>query len=302
MPLVLAFLAFLSTGCLPLLITSAKTMRPGDMSLTLAGTGRTQRITNGVKQAGPAAGIVELRGGLPFEGFEAGLALQIPWTMMTDIKYGLTRESMLLPATAIRGQIGVLQPSVGASFLVTKTFGAAELTGMAGISRLSERLWKEGSSPFSSRSENLQKDVYSWGAGMEWAASPIHRLFVCGVSTSSVNEREFAEETGVFGVEEGPCWFFSAGMRIVWRMPPFRKSGALTALRGYMLSEFRNGSFDIGQPGVYRAVVMTDAYTQVTEDGKPVSMDKLTPNRAILIQGIPLPKPSTFLARTIELQ
>jgi hypothetical protein len=297
-------LALLLSGCLPGLVGTARTLRPGEMSFAVGGMGRTHNLPDNVAQGGTASGMIELRGGLPIERADSALTFQAPWNASWDVRYQFADEDALVPAVAGQFTLGVVQPSLLAALAVTKSFGPVSLTGMASTGRVNEQLWRPGTGPFSGGSETLAKDVYAWGGGVEIEASPIHRIFADVVAWNNVNEQESPVRKGeAFGVNEGPTWFFAAGLRIAWKQPPpVRPSGALTVLRGYLLQDFANNQFELGQPGLFRAAVLTDAFTRVVRDGKPASMKELKSGTPVLIQGIPLPQPSTFLARTIELQ
>ncbi len=314
--LLLVGLAFALSGCLPLLISSAKTLKPGELTLAVAGMGRTSRLPEGIEQAGPAVGVVEIRGGLPGDRLEAGFTLQAPWHMVWDFKFQALHETRIVPAVAAQAYLGLItQPTLGGALLATKTIGPVEVTGMGGMGRSNERLWRAGSGPFSSdESEKFTKDIYAWGGGVECHLSPVHSLFVNVTSWSAVHEDKLSRENltsspfqaivtaNEFNVNEGPTFFFSAGIRLRWKLKSVKSTDALTVLRGYVLKSLDQDEFEVGQPGVYRATVLVDAHTRITADGAPAGQEKLAKGRAVLIHGISLPQPSTFLARTIELQ
>lgn len=273
------------------------------MALGLGGMGRTSRIGPGLDQPGPAAGIVELRGGLAGGRLEAGYAVAVPWHMAWDLKVGLLREDGWIPATAVRADLGLFQPSFGGALLVTKTAGAWALTLLGETGRRNERVWTAGTGPYAETSENHVKRVL--GAGGEIAAkvTPIHDVYVGVMYWTSRTEHEAARRGAEFGVVEGPSWFASGGLRLRWSIPkPPPIAGPMTALRGFLLSEPDAERVEVGQPGIYRAVVLLDGRTRILFDGKPADRSEMTLGRAVLIQGVALPQASTFLARTIELQ
>lgn len=302
--MVLALVAAAAQGCLPLLLGSAKTMPPGDLSLALAGSGRTSRVPAGIEHAGPAAGIVEFRGGLPPGRLEAGWTIQVPWNMMWDLKGQLLEEALWWPAVAARLSLGLVQPSYGGELLATRTLGPVAVTLMGGRSRLYERLWRTNRGPFSVESESMVKSVWAWGGGADWRISPIHHVFLEAVVWNPDHEMETAKTGKVYGVRESPGVAVTAGLRIRWHLEPARAHdpGALTALRGFVLSDPTPDSFEVGQPGIYRATVLLDTRTRYVADGKPADATGLVRGRAVLIQGMAMPRPSTFLAHTIELQ
>ena len=301
--IVLLALSLTTSGCLPILIGSAKTLKPGEFSLAFAGQGRGGRLPEGIERTGPATGIVEMRGGVPGERMEAGFTLQVPWHVVWDMKVSALAERRILPAVAAQVHMGLIfQPSYGASLLVTKTFGPFEITAMGGAGRTNERFWRSGSGPFSDNSENYIKDVYSTGGGIEYRLSPIHSILVNFISWRSASWHETAKDGRPFGVREEPACFLSAGIRVRWTVPPSKRTGALVVLRGYILGPLEGDRFPVGQPGIYRATVLVDIYTRITRSDKPAGRESLMEKRAVLIQGIALPQPATFLARTIELQ
>ncbi len=295
----------MSGGCLPLLLGSAKTLNPGDYSLAIAGMARTHTVPDSVKQTGTFNALIDLRGGL-LEGVESGLLLQVPSHVAWDLKGRILRESDgLVPAMALRAHLGIIQPSFGVSMLATKTFGRTAVTLMAGASRTNERLWREASGPFASESENFVKRPLELGCGAEYRLTSVHYLFCDAITWYSDPDYQIeTPKTGSpFGVTEKRNWFFAAGIRIRWTPPPKPKPKAVSvALRGRVLKEPDAGQFEVGQPGIYSATVYVDAHTLILKEGKPVKLEELTQGRAVLIQGLPLPRPATFLARTIELQ
>lgn len=292
------------SGCLPLLLGSARTMSPGDVSLALAGSGRSASLPAGVTQAGPATGLVELRGGLPPGRLEAGFTLQIPWTMMWDFKVQVLEESLLLPAVAGRLELGLVQPDYGGELLVTKTAGPVGVTLMGGRNRTYERLWRTGTGSFSNTSESFVKSVWTLGAGLDYRWSALTHLFLEIVSWNPDNQKESPKTGPAFGVDERPSLAISAGARIGWHLAPRRAPdhGAVTALRGFVLDDPTADAFEVGQPGIFHATVLLDTQTQFIADGKPVDRSALVRGRAVLIQGLAMPRPSTFLAHVIELQ
>ena len=300
----LAALSLPLSGCLPGLVNTARTLRPGEMTFAMGGMGRTGVLPDNVAQGGNASGMIELRGGLPFERADSAITLQLPWNASWDVRYQFISEDTFVPAVAGQFMLGAAQPALLASLAATKTFGKVSLTGLASTGHVNEQLWRPGSGPYSGESETLAKDVYAWGGGIEVEASPIHRLFAGLLAWNNAHEQEApARKDGEFHVDEGVSWFITAGLRIVWKQPPPpRPAGALTVLRGYLLQEPANNRFELGQPGLFRAVVLTDAFTKAVRDGKTASLKELKAGIAVLVQGIPLPQPSTFLARTIELQ
>jgi hypothetical protein len=280
-------------------------MPPGDMSLAVAGAARPNPLPPGIVQAGPATGVVELRGGLPPGRLEAGWTLQIPWTMMWDLKGQLVEEGAFLPAVTARIELGLVQPDYGGALLVSKGVGPVTLTLMGGRSRTYERLWRDGRRPFSDQSESFIKSVWSWGAGADWEFSPSYHAFLEGVSWNPDGERESPKTGRPFGVTENANLTLAAGLRMRWHLAPPpapRDTGALTALRGYVLADPTADGFEVGQPGIYHATVLVDTRTQFVADGKPVDRALLARGRAVLIQGIAMPRPSTFLAHVVELQ
>jgi len=301
---VLVLMAGGLSGCLPLLLGSARTMPPGDLSLALAGSGRSASLPAGVAQAGPATGLVELRGGLPPGRLEAGFTLQIPWTMMWDFKVQVLEESLLVPAVAGRLELGLVQPDYGGELLATKTAGPIALTVMGGRNRTYERLWRTGTGSFSDTSESYVKSVWTWGVGAEYLWSPLTRLFLELVAWNPDSQKESPKTGAPFGVNERPSLAVSAGVRFGWHLSPRRapEQGAVTALRGYVLNDPTEDAFEVGQPGIFHATVLLDTQTRFIADGKPVDRSALARGRAVLIQGLAMPRPSTFLARVIELQ
>jgi hypothetical protein len=301
--LLLLSLPVVLSGCLPFLLGNAKVLRPGEMTLSMGAQGRTESLPAGVTQAGPAAAVVELRGGLPGDVMDAGFTVQAPWNLGWDLKLQVLRETTWVPAVAIRATLGVLQPSFGGSLLASKTLGKLTVTLMAGGDRTSERLWKNGGSPFSLDSENYVKDIGAWGVGAEYPVSNADDLFagVVGWNPTTLSE---SPKTGLpFGVVEKPGFFFTAGLRVKWKIArPAPSKVTMTALRGYVLSDPGADRIEVGQPGIYRAIVLLDTYTKITADGKEVPRGELKQGRMVLIQGLALPQPSTFLARTIELE
>jgi hypothetical protein len=278
-------------------------LHPGDLALSVAAMGRTGSLPPGIAQAGSAAAIAEIRGGLPGEVMDTGFTVYAPWTVGWDLKCQLLHAGTWTPDIAVRADLGVLQPSFGGALLVSRSAGPVTLTLMAGRDRRSERLWRDGAGPNSLDSENYIKDVVAWGVGAECRVGEADDLFA-GVVCWDPTTRSESPKTGQpFGADEGPTYAVTAGLRIRWRIVrPAAPKVVLTALRGYVLTEPTPDRFEVGQPGIYRAVVLLDGYTQITADGKPAPRGDLVQGRAVLIQGIALPKPSTFLARTIELQ
>jgi len=264
--------------------------------------GRTEDLPAGVRQAGPAAVIAELRGGLPGDIVDAGFTVQAPWNLDWDLKLQVSREAAWTPAVAVRADLGVLQPSFGAALLASKSAGPLTVTAMVGRDRRNERLWLNGSSPFALDSENMTKDVWAWGVEADYTVSGVHDLFAGVVSWNSTNETEAPRRTSAYGVHEGVTLFFTAGIRTRWKLVRSAPKVVSTALRGYVLTDPAADRFEFGQPGIYRAAVLIDDYTKITADGKPAPRSELKQGRAVLIEGIALPQPSTFLARTIELQ
>lgn len=303
-PALLALAGLGLAGCLPLLIGNARTMSPGDLSLALAGSGRTTRLPAGIEQAGPAAGLVEFRGGLPPGRLEAGWTVQVPWTMMWDLKGQLLLEQPLVPALALRVDLGLVQPAYGAALLATKTFGPVMVTLTGGRSRIYERLWRTGKGPFTADSESYVKSVWAWGGGANWQISPIHHVFLEAVAWDPDHAKETPKSGRPWGVNESTSLAVTAGLRIRWHLaaPPARNAGSLTVLRGYVLTDPTSDAFEVGQPGIYRATVLLDTRTQYSADGKPAEASGLVRGRAVLIQGMAMPRPSTFLAHLIELQ
>jgi hypothetical protein len=295
--------ALLVSGCLPLPVGGAKTLKSGDLTLAFSGMGRTNSMPEDVKQAGPVAGVVEFRGGLPGDRLESGLVLQIPWHVAWDLKLMLVDEAPRWPALAVQGRLGIIQPEYGGSVLVSKTFGRIQLNLMGDVGRTYERLWRPGGGPFTDESEKYVKNVRGWGAGAEWKLSPVHRLFASLVSWDTTGGVEDPKTGLAFGINEGISYYMSAGLRVNWTIERDRGAkGGSIALRGYILKAVESNSFELGQPGVYRATVLIDSYTRIIRDGKPVGRESLEEKKAVLIQGITLPQPATFLARTIEIQ
>lgn len=296
-------MAYTLTGCLPLLIGSAKTLRPGEFTAAVAGTGRTSRLPENTEQVGPAAAIVEFRGGLPGDRLEAGVTVQAPWNLAWDLKLQGLRESRFIPAVAAQVHLAVRQPGFGGTLLVTKTWGPFEITGTGGMGRSNERLWRTGHRPFSKLSESYEKNFYAWGGGVEYRLSQRYSVLANVTSWSSRTVAEFPEGDGSpFRVKEGPSYFASFGLRMRWRRTPKSTAAAVVILRGYVLTEVTDDQFEVGRPGVFRATVLLDHLTTITAFGDPMEPEELTRGRAILIHGLPLPQPSRFLARSIELQ
>jgi len=293
----------LLSGCLPLPVGGAKTLKSGELTLAFSGMGRTSTMPENVTQVGPVAGVVELRGGLPGNRLESGLLLQIPWHVAWDLKLMLVDETSWSPAFAVQGRLGIIQPEYGGSFLMTKTFGRLQLTALGDVGRTYERLWRPDSDPFAGESEKYIKNVRGWGAGAEWKLSPVHALFASLVAWDTTGGVEDPKSGAAFGVDEGISYFMGAGLRVRWTIERDQETkGSSVALRGYILKSVEADRFELGQPGVYHATVLIDAYTRIIRDGKPVGRDSLEERKAVLIQGITLPQPSTFLARTIEIQ
>ncbi|MEK7477604.1 MAG: hypothetical protein AAB152_18435 [Candidatus Coatesbacteria bacterium] len=299
----LLVLPVLCSGCLPLLLGNARVLHPGELALSVAGMGRTESLPAGVDQAGPAAAVAEVRGGLPGDIVDTGLTVYAPWTFGWDLKCQILHGGTWTPDVAVRADLGILQPSFGGALLVSRSAGPVTLTLMGGRDRRTERLWRSGKGANSLESENYVKDVVAWGVGLECAVGASDDLFA-GVVCWDPTTRSESPKTGQpFGADEGRTWAVTAGLRIRWKVVrPAAPRAALTALRGYVLTEPTPDGFEVGQPGIYRAVVLLDEYTKITSDGKPVPRGDLKQGRAVVIQGIALPKPSTFLARTIELQ
>jgi hypothetical protein len=274
------------------------------MTITVAGMGRADHMPDRVKRAGSASGVVEIRGGLA-ENLDSAVTLHLPWTASWDMKYQLVPEREYTPATAIQVVLGAAQPSFMAILLAGKSFGPLTTTAAVSAGRTNERVWRPGGTPFGTQSETLAKEVYSWGGAVEYEASPIHRIFLNAICWNNVREQEVPiVEGNSFGVNEGISWFFSGGIRIAWQMPQaiFKRDNSTTVLRGYVLSDPANGSMEIGQPGLFKAVVLTDSFTRYVRDGKRISVSDLKAGMPVLVQGILMPKPSTFLARSIEVQ
>jgi len=302
--LALLVLAVFSSGCLPILLAGPNTLKPGDMTISLAGMGRADHMPDQIKRAGSASGVIELRGGLA-ESIDAAVTLHLPWTASWDMKYQINAERDWIPGTAIQLVLGAAQPSFSAILLAGKSFGRITTTAAVSAGRTNERLWRPGGTPFGTASETLAKEIYSWGGAIEYAASPIHRIFINAIAWNNVREQETPIVAGnSFGVNEGISWFFSAGLRLSWQMPQTvqQRATSPTVLRGYILAEPGNGSLEIGQIGLFRATVLTDSFTRYIRDGKRITAGELAYGMPVLVQGIPMPKPSTFLARSIEVQ
>lgn len=300
---VLLALPLVLTGCLPLLLGTARVLHPGELSVSVGGMARTTSLPPGIAQPGPTAAVFEMRGGLPGEILDTGITVQAPWSAAWDLKCQVLHQERWYPDIAVRADLGVLQPSFGAALLVSRSAGPVTVTLMAGRDRRSERLWQVRSGPNSITFPNYVKDVQAWGVGAEYELDPDQDVFagvVCwNPTTRTLNPNPRAPS----GVNEEPTYAIMAGLRIRWRLArPPAPTAVLTALRGYVLSEPTPEQFEIGQPGIYRAVVLLDGETRITADGKPATYEDLKQGRAILVQGYALPRASTFLARTIELQ
>lgn len=290
-------------GCLPIPVGSARILPAGEMSLGAGGLGRTGQLAPGIRQPGEGAGLLELRGGLAGGRLEAGWAIAVPWHMAWDLKLGLLREDGWIPAVAARADLGLFQPSFGGSVLVTKSAGRFALTLLGETGRRNERLWVSGSGPNAATSENRIMLVRGGGGELTATVSPACDLYADVTYWTTDTEHEAPKTGAAFKVTGGPSWFFGAGLRRHWTMSRAKvTAGPMTALRGYILSEADPERVEVGQPGIYKAVVLLDAGTRILFDGKPVERSEMTVGRAVLIQGIALPKASTFLARTIELQ
>ncbi len=273
------------------------------MSLDVGGAGRTSSLPSGLAQPGPGAVMVAVRGGLAGGRLEAGYAVVVPWHMAWDLKLGLLREEGAIPAVAVRADLGLFQPSFGGALLVTKSVGPVSLTLIGEAGRRNERVWQTGTGPYAETSENLVKRVLGAGAELAIALPPLHEVYVNVTHHAAQTEHEAPRRGAEFKAEEGPSWFFGAGVRLTWSIPKAPPTpGPLTALRGVILEVPGPEGMEVGQPGIYKATVLMDDNTKVLFDGKPVERAEMTQGRAVLIQGIALPKPSTFLARTIELQ
>lgn len=300
----LSVLALASSGCLPILLGGPKTLKPGEMTVSLAGMGRADNMPDQVKRAGSASGVVELRGGL-MERLDSAVTLHLPWAASWDMKYQVNAEHRWMPGTAIQLVLGAAQPSFIGMFIAGKSFGPVTATASVSAGRTNERLWRPGGTPFGTQSETLAKEVYSWGGAVEYEASSIHRFFLNAIAWNNVREQEVPiVEGNSFGVNEGVSWFFTAGLRVAWQAPQavFKRDNSTTVLRGYLFTNPENGSMEIGQAGLFRATVLTDSFTRYTRDGKRVSASELQAGMPVLVQGILMPKPSTFLARSIEIQ
>jgi len=300
----MAVLALCASGCLPILLGGPRTLKPGDMTVALAGMGRSDHMSDSVKRGGSASGVVELRGGMA-ENLDSGVTFHLPWTASWDLKYQVNAEGQWTPGTALQVVLGAAQPSFTGILLAGKSFGALTVTASASAGRTNERLWRPGGTPFGTQSETLAKEIYSWGGALEYEASPIHRLFLNVIAWNNVAEQEVPiVEGNKFGVNEGVSWFISAGLRVAWQMPQtiIKRDNSTTVLRGYILSEPTNGSMEIGQVGLFRATVLTDSFTRYIRDGKRIPAGDLKSGMPVLVQGILMPKPSTFLARSIEVQ
>jgi len=294
------------SGCLPLLLGSARTLQPGEFSVSVAGMDRSGRLSSTeYDRSGPGIGIVEIRGGLPGDRLDAGVTFQIPWNASWDLKYQVVRESRFVPAVAAQAWLGILsQPTFGGTVLTGKSFGPVEITASGGCARSSERIWPANDGYWSNEREHSMKALLSWGAAVEYRLSPAVSLATSVVAWQAVREYLVVEdELRPFDLELGPGFFVSAGVRLKWKWARReRPAGILTALRGYVLNELSDNEIEVGRPGVYRAKVLLDSGTKITADGAPAKREDLTEGRAVLIQGLSLPQPSTFLARTIELQ
>jgi len=294
----------LLSGCLPLLLGNARVLKPGELTVAAAGMGRTSSaVPSSVRQPG-VSGVVEIRGGLPGERMDAGLTAHAPWTATWDLKYMFRDEGPgFAPAVAARVKLGMIQPDYGGSLLVSRRFGPLELVASGGGGRSSERLWRPGASTLGNDSESFVKDYWVWGGGLGYRFASPWELFAEVVSLNPAKQREIPRlGAQAFGVTEKPSVFLAGGMRFTWVIPRRKRTEELVALRGHILTVDSRDRFEVGQPGIYRATVLADAYTRVLRMGKPGTLEDLAPGKPVLIQGIPLPKPSTFLARVIEIQ
>lgn len=305
-PALAVFVALAASGCLPLLLGSARTLKPGEFTIAVAEMERTGRLSSTeYTRAGPSLAVVEVRGGLPGDRMDAGLTLHIPWNASWDLKLHAMREGRFIPALAVQVSLGLLsQPTVGGALLATKAAGPVEITGTGGYGHSTGRIWPAGEKYWSGEARNHSTDFYYWGAGIEYRAAPALSLLAGLIVTQATRESLVVEGRLLpYDLEAGPGYFLSAGIRTKWKWKPQEKpKGTLTALQGYVLNEVENGQLEVGRPDVYRATVLIDSRTRITADGEEVEPGELTRGRAVLIQGLSLPRPSTFLARTIELQ
>ncbi len=305
--IVIVAISMLNSGCLPFLLGTAETLRPGEYSLAVAGAGRSRDLPASIEQAGPAAAMVEIRGGLVRKGLEAGMTAQIPVHAVWDIKWQfLEQKGDFLPAIAFRFHLGAYQAdtgSLGGSLLATRNIGRVSLTAMTGFERTNERLWPQGASPFDSASVSFVKHPIAVGLGASLKLSSRFSLFIDTVSWDSKGQEEQGDEWEPLDVSEGRTWFFAGGLKLNWtrRLKPAPQA-SLTALRGWVMKTPDDGRFEVGQPGIYTAIVYMDSATEILSGGVSADLSEIREGRAVLIQGLPLPRPAAFLARTIELQ
>ena len=293
----------LLSGCLPLLLGNARVLKTGELTISAAGMARTRAVPAEVRQPG-SSGVVEFRGGLPGDRMDAGLTIHAPWTATWDLKYMFRDEGEgFAPAVAARVRLGMIQPAYGGSLLVSRRFGPLELVASGGGGRSSERIWLPGATTLGNGSESFVKDYWAWGGGFSYNFASPWAFFAEAVYLSPAKQREIPRlGEKAFEVSEKPSVFLAGGMRFTIVIPRQKRTEGIIALRGHVLAVASRDRFEVGQPGVYRATVLVDAYTQVLRMGKPGTLDDLAPGKPVLIQGIPLPKPSTFLARVIEIQ
>jgi hypothetical protein len=295
--------ATLLSGCLPLLLGNARVLKPGEITIAAAGMGRGRAMDSAYRQPG-TSGVLELRGGLPGERLDAGLTVHAPYAAVWDLKYMLLAEGEdYLPAVAARVRLGMIQPAYGASLVASRRFGPLELAASGGGGRSSERVWKPGATTLGDDSESFVKDYWVWQGGVSYALASPFALFAEASWLNPAKQREIPRMgSRAYGVTEKPSLFLAGGLRFTWVIPRKKRVEELAALRGHILAVISRDRFEVGQPGIYRATVLADAYTRVLRMGKPGTLDDLAPGKPVLIQGLPLPKPSTFLARVIEMQ
>ena len=214
-------------------------------------------------------------------------------------------QTCALPiSVAVRADLGILQPSFGVALLTSKTDGALTLTAMVAHSRRSEHVWRKGGRPLGDDTEIIAANVFSWGGGAEFRVAPHGEVFVGVVAQTPSQQHESPRDSAAFAIAERSSWFVSAGYAVHWTMarPPRQVLGTMTTLRGIVLADPESDRFEVGEPGIYRAMVFLDASTRFVSGGNDVPRAELKQGRIVLVQGLALPHPSTFLARTIELQ
>src|SRR6185503_15967908 len=125
-------------------------------------------------------------------------------------------------------------------------------------------------------SENRIKRVRGGGGELSLTMSPAWDLYGDATCWTSETEHEAPRAGQPLGVVEGPGWFFGGGIRRHWTIhAPASTAGPTTALRGYVLSEPDPERVEVGQPGIYRAIVLLDADTRILFDGKPVERSEM---------------------------